>query len=127
MANRKTRRPSRFRQLFLRPRLELLEDRIAPAVRTWTGGGSNDLWSNRDNWDGTVSVPTNGDDVVIPNTAGSAEAVFDGSVSGGTDEVTLNRLVSDEPFRIVHSTLTLDGPGPLVSHITLHRRDAGTR
>src|SRR5205823_3108312 len=45
---------------------------------------------------------------VIPNTGGSAEVLFDGSVLGG---VTLNSLVSDEPFRITGSTLTLDGPG----------------
>jgi len=96
-----------------------------PAVRIWTGGGSNDLWSNRENWDGAVSAPTNGDDVVIPNTAGSAEVVFDGSVSGGTDEVTLNSLVSDEPFRIVHSTLTLDGPGPFEFNNTLTFSGAG--
>jgi hypothetical protein len=37
-----------------RPLLEQLEDRLVPAVHTWTGLGAtgvNDLWSNNANWD----------------------------------------------------------------------------
>ena len=34
-----------------RPRLEMLEDRLVPALFTWTGNGANDLWSNAANWD----------------------------------------------------------------------------
>ena len=44
---RQTRRP----QPHCRPRLELLEDRLAPAVHQWTGA-VNTLWSNAGNWIG---------------------------------------------------------------------------
>src|SRR5262245_6597926 len=53
--SRKGRRSSTYR-----PRLELLESRLAPAVHTWTGGGgANNHWSDADNWSG--GVPTAGE------------------------------------------------------------------
>ena len=94
--------------------LQALENRLTPAVRTWTGLGADDLWSNAANWD--TGVPADGDDVRIPATAESAEVLFDFSVPG--EGVTLNNLTSDgtnavgEPFRITNDTLTLSGPGP---------------
>ena len=89
--------------------MERLEDRLLLAVRVWTGGDlANDLWSDADNWD--TGVPVDGDDVVIPATANSAEVLFDGSVAGGA--VTINSLSSDEPFRITGATLTVQGAGP---------------
>src|SRR5438034_4611791 len=98
----------------IRLSLERLEDRCVPSARTWTGNGSNDLWSNPANWDGGLTAPANGDDVVIVDTAASSEVIFDNTVSGGT--VSVNSLTSDEPFRITaalfsSATLTLDGPG----------------
>src|SRR5207302_340984 len=36
-------------QLFRRLQLERLEDRLAPAIHTWTGA-LNNLWSNSANW-----------------------------------------------------------------------------
>src|SRR5687768_1370620 len=104
----------------IRLSLERLEDRWAPAVRTWTGGGLNDLWSNPANWDG--GVPAGGDDAVIPATLDSSEVVFDNSAPGGA--VSLNSLISDEPFRITaapasSATLTLDGPGAFSFNSTL--------
>ena len=92
-----------MRRSFARLSLERLEDRCVPAVRTWTGNGANDLWSNPVNWDGGVTAPANGDDVVIPDAAGSSEVIFDNSVAGGT--LSLNTLSSDEPFRITTATL----------------------
>jgi autotransporter-associated beta strand protein len=53
--------------------LELLEDRLAPAVRTWTGGVSA-TWTEGRNWnqlpDGTFAPPTPGaDDLLFPDVA----------------------------------------------------------
>src|SRR5207247_8727090 len=66
-------------------------------------------WSNPANWDGGLTAPSNGDDVVILDTAASSEVIFDNTVSGGA--VSLNSLTSDEPFRMTAATLTLGGPG----------------
>src|SRR5262249_10322999 len=92
------RRPMTARRV--RPQLEGLEDGVTPAVRTWTGAGANDLWSNAANWD--TGVPLAADDVRIPGTAASAEVLFDGTATA----VPINSLTSDgtnpvgEPFRI---------------------------
>jgi uncharacterized repeat protein (TIGR01451 family) len=32
------------------PRVEILEDRLAPAAHTWSGAGGNSLWDNAGNW-----------------------------------------------------------------------------
>ena len=44
--------------------VELLEDRLTPALVTWDGGGSDFNWENVLNWSGDV-LPGVGDDVVI--------------------------------------------------------------
>src|ERR1043166_532403 len=102
--HRESKRPARRS---VRPAIEMLEDRLAPATYTWTGNGANDLWSNAANWD--IGVPVSAADVVIPNVTGSVEVLFDASVPGSG--VTLNSLTSSEPFHISGDTLTLDGPG----------------
>lgn len=62
----------------LRPTVEILESRIAPAVHTWTGAGLDNLWSNPTNWtggspssDGSGNIdlvfPTNAAQLVIQN------------------------------------------------------------
>ena len=66
---RGTVRPSRFR-----PRLEVLEGRIAPATRVWDGGGANNLWSTAGNWAGDVA-PKSGDDLVFPEGAAQTASV----------------------------------------------------
>src|SRR4051794_2270531 len=49
-----------------RPRLEFLEDRLAPATFTWTGAGTNNLWSNPLNWAGGVAPnPGGGVDTLL--------------------------------------------------------------
>jgi hypothetical protein len=96
-----------------RPGLEALESRLAPAdlIRTWTGGGGDDLWSNPANWD--TGVPENDDHVRIAATDASAQVVFDPSVAGSG--VTIKSLTSDganpigEPLRITGDTLVLSG------------------
>jgi autotransporter-associated beta strand protein len=55
------------------PRLivEILESRIAPAVHTWTGAGTDNLWSNAANWTGgSPAADGSGDvDLVFPTNA----------------------------------------------------------
>lgn len=52
---------SSTRKLTYRPRLELLEDRMAPATLTWQSAPpGNNLWSNPANWSGGV-IPHNND------------------------------------------------------------------
>src|SRR6476659_1615277 len=50
------------------PRLLALEDRLAPAIATWDGGGANNFWSTAANWVGDVA-PNPGDDLVFPTGA----------------------------------------------------------
>ena len=35
------------------------------AVRTWTGAGANNNWNNAANWDGGLSFPSTGDDIIF--------------------------------------------------------------
>jgi hypothetical protein len=46
-------------------RLEALEDRLAPAVVTWTGNGGDLIWDNPANWSTVTTTPGSGDDVHI--------------------------------------------------------------
>jgi autotransporter-associated beta strand protein len=50
--------------------LEMLEERVTPATFIWTGGGTNNLWSNPSNWQGGVA-PTSAanPDLVFPSGA----------------------------------------------------------
>lgn len=55
----------------LRHSIEILEARIAPAVHTWTGAGTDNLWSNAANWTGgSPATDASGDiDLVFPTNA----------------------------------------------------------
>ncbi|MEX2139548.1 MAG: autotransporter-associated beta strand repeat-containing protein [Pirellulales bacterium] len=88
----------------LRTMFEILEHRCLLAVHTWTGGGTNDFWTNSDNWNG--GVPSNGGDVVIPSVSDSEVVRFD--AAGVTN---LNSLTSDAPFWFAGHDLALSGPG----------------
>src|SRR5262249_30796135 len=74
-AGPKAKKPSR------RPRLEALEDRLAPAVHEWTGLGANNLWSNPQNW-------TNG----APNSdlSGDVDLVFHTNLTNQANLATQN-------------------------------------
>ncbi|HEY2158367.1 MAG TPA: Ig-like domain-containing protein, partial [Isosphaeraceae bacterium] len=52
------------------PPAETLEIRIVPSADVWTGGGSNNLFSNVNNWQGGA-VPKSGDNLDFPATATS--------------------------------------------------------
>ena len=43
----------------LRPGLEVLEDRLAPATFTWTGLGADANWGTKENWQGNVAPTGN--------------------------------------------------------------------
>src|SRR6516162_9263825 len=47
------------------PRLELLEDRMAPTTNTWTGAADHLTWNLAGNW--SAGIPVSGQDVVIPS------------------------------------------------------------
>jgi hypothetical protein len=64
------------------PRLEALEDRLAPAVAIWDGGSlDSNLWSDPYNWAGD-HAPAPGDRLVFAATAAQFTAVND--FAGGT-------------------------------------------
>src|SRR5262249_47322039 len=67
-----SRRPQRRRPYRKVPALSLeaLEDRLAPAVLTWTGNADHATWELAGNWD-LGRAPQNGDDVAIPIVTGS--------------------------------------------------------
>lgn len=64
-----------------RPRLELLEDRFMPAVRTWDGGALSNNWTNANNWVGNIA-PVAGDDLIFP--AGNFDKTADNDFANGT-------------------------------------------
>src|SRR5947208_2897634 len=66
-----------------RPRLDILEDRLTPAVHEWTGQGVNNLWTNAANW-------TNGS----PATDGSGDIdlVFHTNLTNAAQLVTQNDI-----------------------------------
>jgi hypothetical protein len=54
----------------LRPRLEALEERLAPATRVWAGGSLlNSNWTTAANWVGDVAPVPGVDDLEFPGTA----------------------------------------------------------
>lgn len=98
-ADRRTNRP---RSVTLG--LELLECRIAPAIRTWVGGaaGNTNLnWSNAANWQGGVA-PTNNDDIVFP--AG-----------------TINRITNNDIPNLTLNSITIQGSGYTLNSSANHR------
>src|SRR5437879_2100925 len=57
-------------------RLVRLEDRLAPAIATWDGGGADNHWTTAANWAGDVA-PSAGDDLVFPSGAAQLANVND--------------------------------------------------
>jgi hypothetical protein len=54
----------------------ILEDRLAPAIATWDGGGADSHWTTAANWAGDV-VPQPGDDLAFPLGAAQTSNVND--------------------------------------------------
>src|SRR5438105_907743 len=88
-------RNKRARYTICLPRLEALEDRLAPATHTWTGGASA-LWSNNANWTGNSPAGDVGADLVFPGGAANLTNTNDissltiGSITfSGTNSYTI--------------------------------------
>lgn len=74
-------KPSRPKLKTLLPRLEILEDRLALAVRTWDGGALSNNWTNATNWASNIA-PVAGDDLVFP--ANVSKKTADNNFPAGT-------------------------------------------
>src|SRR5262245_25343284 len=96
---RNTGRKPRPRRPLARLLLEALESRLAPAVVSWDGGGSDFNWHNPLNWTGDA-VPGSGDDAVIDVPGGTITVV------ASTAAVGIRSLTCDE-------NLTLGGSADL--------------
>jgi large repetitive protein len=70
-----------------RPRLEILEPRLAPATRTWTGAGTDNLWMDPQNWSGNVAPVPGQDSLLFPGTAAQFTAV--NNFSSGSDFLSI--------------------------------------
>jgi autotransporter-associated beta strand protein len=68
----------------------LLEDRLTPAIHTWTGLGANDNWTTPANWQGNLAPnPADGaDDLVFPN--GAARLTNVNNFAAGTTFRSIN-------------------------------------
>jgi hypothetical protein len=75
------RKPARKSALHgFKPCLEMLEDRLAPANVTWTGGGANNLWTNPNNWN--AGVPGADDVAIIATNTRVCEITANVTVAG---------------------------------------------
>jgi hypothetical protein len=80
-------------------RLELLEDRLAPALVTWSGGGDGTSWLDSHNWQGNV-LPGASDDAVI-----NLPGTFTVRYAGGS--TSIHSLQSARALTIASGSLTL--------------------
>lgn len=87
------------------PRLEVLEDRLSPAVRVWAGLGLDNVWSNHANWVGNV-LPVPNDDLVFPANAPRL--------------VNVNNLPG-----YIFNSITLSGPNYLITGNPISIRGPG--
>lgn len=126
---RQRRQPApRQRATRFKPMLELLEDRLAPAIVTWDGGGGDCNWNNRFNWDmDTLPGQTDHARILLPvactsvgHTSGMTDiqkltSQVELDLSGGT--FTLNTAADTSTTTALQlrgmSTTALDGPGRL--------------
>src|SRR5262249_54004316 len=103
------RRPIRHR--VYRPWLEVLEDRLAPAVVNWDGGGGDFNWNNALNWD-TNTLPTAADDVVIDVAAAL-------TVTHPSGTTSINKLTSQESLTLSGGTFTIAASSSIAGAFTL--------
>jgi autotransporter-associated beta strand protein len=65
-----------------------LEDRLAPAVATWDGGGADNKWTTAANWVGDVA-PQAGDDVDFPGGVAQKTAINDFATGTGFNSLAV--------------------------------------
>jgi autotransporter-associated beta strand protein len=93
------------RRASLPPRLERLEDRLAPATRVWDGGSPTDsFWSSPANWDHDIAPVAWADDLVFPATAARKASTND-----FLDAAFLGITFSGSGYALGGNSLTLDG------------------
>ncbi len=92
-----------------RPRLEVLEDRLAPAMVSWIGPSGD--WHTPSRWS-TGSLPTPADDVVINN-----PKITVSHITGDFD--TVHSLTSNATLNISSGTLSLTAASSLSGGLTL--------
>jgi autotransporter-associated beta strand protein len=85
-------------------RLLGLEDRLAPALATWDGGGMNNLWSNPDNWAGNL-LPQAGDDLNFPTAALQFTTVNDFAAGTSFQSLSIREL----NYRLSGNAIVLTG------------------
>src|SRR4051794_13243794 len=91
-----------------RLQLEHLEVRLAPAIRSWTGLGADNLWKDAANWKGSVA-PVAGDDLVF-----------------GTNTLQHANVNNFDPATVFHSvTLSAGGYALTGNAITLGDPNTG--
>ena len=98
-----------------------IEDRTAPALVTWDGGGNDFNWNNALNWDNPVALDPNtlpgaGDDVVIDYGANDFSVVF----AGGT--TTIRTLTSRASLSVSGGTFGLLGASTIDEDLFLSAR-----
>src|SRR5262245_18657251 len=102
MARRPCPHSSSFRRAFARLHLIRLEDRLAPAVATWDGGGADNNWTTAANWAGDFGAHP-GDDLVFP--AGAARLTNNNDFVAGTQFSTITFRGPD--YRISGNAIVL--------------------
>src|SRR4051794_17290162 len=86
---------------FFRPRLEELEQRLAPATHTWTGTAGT-LWPNANNWTGGAPAPGEAD--VILHVSGGINPSNTNDIAGLT---VRSILFSANGFSLSGNDITL--------------------
>ncbi len=86
---RDERRPRR-RGIWARPWFETLEDRIAPAVHTWTGAAGDGLWNTPGNWQGN-SPPTTSETAIVLDFNSTGAGTVQDNIAGvlNIDQINL--------------------------------------
>jgi hypothetical protein len=110
--SKQARRSGRGRPRF-RPRLDALEERLAPAVVVWDGGplGTGTSWNDPANWVGE-RLPEAGDDAEIG-------AAFNGITITSTADVSINSVTSAAALRIMAGTFTVAATATITNMLTL--------
>src|ERR1700722_6552797 len=75
----------------LRPRLEELETRLAPATFIWTGAGLNANWSTAANWQGSIAPKASDglDDLIFDNRGAANLLPVNNIVGLNLDSITI--------------------------------------
>jgi Ca2+-binding RTX toxin-like protein len=125
-------RPAPHRPAF-RPRVEGLEDRTAPAVVTWDGGGGDFRWENLLNWSndvlpgaaddahiniqGITVTHTSGDDSIRSLQSQANVTLVGGSLTVNADSTVTGAFNNDGQVTVLAGTLSLSGGGTSTGRI----------